>query len=122
MSDVLVFHRRHLANSVHSRVFVLILIFLKRWEKMVFIVKSYLLILGVMLMIFFHISVAVDACPKCFGTSSQQVFLTYYFSALFLSAIPFGIIVSSLIWLRLHKRRISHSKTLNNSSGKTSTE
>ena len=68
-----------------------------------------LLILGIGAAILL-VPTAVGACPKCFGLTDQHVLHTYYFSVLFLSAIPFGIIGSILAWLYLHKRRFRHSK------------
>ncbi len=77
------------------------------------IARDALLVLGIVVTILL-IPSTVGACPKCFGSTDSHVLHTYYLSALFLSAIPFGIIGSILAWLFLqHKQQINRSKETN---------
>jgi hypothetical protein len=52
---------------------------------------------------------AVNSCPNCFGASEKDVLHTYYFSAILLSLLPFGIVTVLSIWITRNHRKTEHA-------------
>ena len=53
--------------------------------------------------VIFLTGLPAQACPTCFSSATKEVLQSYYFSAAFLSLLPFGLVLFVVVWFRKQK-------------------